>query len=290
MSETFDAEWLALREGVDATCRSAGLARRLADALPARPRLLDLGAGTASMFRWLAPIVGRAQVWTLIDADGDLLARGLETTTEWASACGYTVTRPARVGGRGLLVHTPSGAWRVETTCADLVARFGDLPLGQVDAVVCNALLDLVSAAWLDRFSEALRTPMLACLSVDGRRVILPRDPFDRLVTAAFCRDQQRDKGFGPALGPRAPSRLHRLLRTSGFSVTSVISDWRIASGEPMMLQAIVSNHADVTARWYPGQRAAIAGWQDSRMRQARAGRLAFRIGHRDILALPASG
>jgi hypothetical protein len=46
MAESFDGDWLDLREPFDAAARDPGLATRLAAALPARPRILDLGAGT----------------------------------------------------------------------------------------------------------------------------------------------------------------------------------------------------------------------------------------------------
>ena len=68
VTERFAADWLALREPFDHAARSVALARRLADRLPARPRLLDLGGGTGSLFRFLAPIIGRGQDWILLDA------------------------------------------------------------------------------------------------------------------------------------------------------------------------------------------------------------------------------
>ena len=64
-----------LRENFDAAARSVALARTLSAVLPRHPSLIDLGAGTGSLFRWLAPILGGAQTWTLADADGLLLRR-----------------------------------------------------------------------------------------------------------------------------------------------------------------------------------------------------------------------
>ena len=43
MTEAFDGDWLDLREPYDAASRDFGLAVRLAEALPARPRIMDLG-------------------------------------------------------------------------------------------------------------------------------------------------------------------------------------------------------------------------------------------------------
>ena len=58
MAEEFDGDWLDLREPHDAAARDPGLAAMLSAALPARPRVLDLGAGTGSLLRWLGlPLV-----------------------------------------------------------------------------------------------------------------------------------------------------------------------------------------------------------------------------------------
>ncbi len=287
MTERFSADWLTLREPFDAAARSVGLAERLGAVLPERPRLLDLGAGSGSLFRWLAPILGRAQVWTLADADEELLLRAFDDIAQWAAVRGWTVTLPGRVGHRAMLVHTPFGALRVEALCIDLAGAPGGLPLAETDGVVCSALLDLVSAAWLERLVAALRVPLLACLAVDGRETFLPAHPLDARVRSGFRRDQVRDKGFGPALGPRAPAVLHATLEARGFAVASAPSDWRIPSSALGMLGALVPGHAEAAARAHPGSRGAIDAWRKARMRQAIAGRLAIRVGHRDSLGLP---
>lgn len=286
MIESFSGDWLALREGFDARARSVDLALRLSAALPARPRLLDLGCGTGSLFRWLAPIIGRAQAWVFADADAALLDRALDDTQDWAQDLGLTVTNP----GRALLIHAPGGAWRIETRRVDLAAPLSALPLAQIDAVTCSALLDLVSAAWIERFCAVLRVPLLACLNVDGRDSFLPSHPSDRLVRNGFRRDQSRDKGFGRALGPLAPAVLVAALSSRGFDVRMAASDWRIGQDAGAMLDELVLGHAGAALRQPGARQAAIDDWTDDRMAQARRGRLAIRIGHRDCLALPNSG
>jgi hypothetical protein len=283
MTERFSADWLALREPFDAAARCVALAERLASLLPVRPHLLDLGAGSGSLLRWLAPIVGRAQVWTLADADEDLLLRAYDDIARWARGQGWAATQ----GHRALLVHTPRGALRVEALRVDLAAAPAALPLDAVDAVVCSALLDLVSAPWLEALVAALCTPLLACLSVDGRDAFLPGHPLDPCVRAGFRRDQGRDKGFGPALGAHAPAALHAALAAHGFRVASAPSDWRIPATALAMLRELVPGYAEAAARARPAHRRAIGAWRKARMHQAVAGRLAIRIGHRDSLALP---
>jgi SAM-dependent methyltransferase len=282
MSETFDPDWLLLREPFDHSACSLALANQFTELLPARPRLLDLGAGTGSLFRLLAPVVARAQAWTLVDADEELLGEAFNTIAAWGEAQRWTVTWP----GRALLLHTPSGAWRVEGLVADLANAPAGLPLALTDAVVCSAFLDLVSVAWLGRLAPALQSPFLAFLTIDGRDVWMPRDPLDAAVISGERLHQSRDKGLGPALGVRATAAASRIFAENGLIVRSAPSDWRIPRAQTEMLGHLVREAAGVARQARPLHRDAITGWETRRLRQAAAGRLAARIGHRDMLAL----
>lgn len=283
MTEGFDADWLDQREPADARARDIGLALALSAALPARPRLLDLGAGTGSLFRWLAPLLGRAQAWTLVDADRDLLDEAFHTIAERADLIGLRVTAPAK---RTLLVHAPGGAWRVEGLVLDLADAPRGLPLGGADAVACSALLDLVSRRWVERLAGALRVPFYAALNVDGRDRFLPPHPADRAVAAGFRRDQARDKGFaGTALGPDATRVAAAAFRARGFRVTTAPSPWRLTRRETGLLTAMVTGHA--AAATGPRGAAGIGAWSAARIRAAARGRLAASIGHADLLAIP---
>lgn len=279
MSERFDADWLALREPFDAAARSRTLAARLLEYLPARPHLLDLGAGTGSLLRWFAPMIGRSQAWTLLDADGDLLDLGFARLTDWAGRRGWRTTFPARA----LLIHAPGFAVRVEAMQADLVAG----PLPQADAVLCSALLDLVSRHWLESLTARLAVPFLASLTIDGRQSWQPLHRADARIRATLRRDWHRDKGFGPALGASAPAMALRLLGRRGFRVASAEADWRVPPTALPMLHALVDGTAAAAVATAPPHASSIAAWRRDRLDRAAAGRLAVRIGHRDILAIP---
>jgi hypothetical protein len=283
MSDAFDPDWLAVREPHDAAARSHALAARLIATLPRRPVLVDLGAGTGAMFRWLAPMIGRSQAWTFVDVDRALLDEAFSRTADWAKRRGWAVTFP----GRAMLVHAPGGACRIEAIEADL-ADPDELPLEGVDAVVCSALIDLVSARWIEELVARLDSPLFAALGVDGRDAWLPAHPADRLVRHGLRLDQVRDKGFGPALGVRAPALLRRALTAQGFRVSSAPSDWRISPTALAMLRELISTTADAAEATRPASASAIASWRAARLRQAAAERLVVRIGHRDILAFPA--
>ncbi|HEY4251043.1 MAG TPA: class I SAM-dependent methyltransferase [Roseomonas sp.] len=288
MAESFDGDWLDLREPFDARARDGGLATMLAAALPARPRILDLGAGTGALLRWLGHWIGRAQAWTLVDADGALLARAFETIRYRAEAVGWAVTAPDR---RTLLVHAPGGAWRVEGLVADLNDAPDNLPLDRFDAVVNTALCDLVSEDWLADMAEAIvehGLPFYSALNVDGRERFSPPHPADALVARGFARDQLRDKGFGGiALGARAPVAMARLFAGQGYAVHRAASPWRIGRRDGAMAASLAEGHALAASAWERRGEAKIERWIRARHAQAAAGRLTARIGHADILALP---
>ena len=68
-------EWLDLREPADAAARNPELVEHLRRHLPSTGCLVihDLGCGTGSMSRWLAPLLPGPQHWVLHDRDEDLL-------------------------------------------------------------------------------------------------------------------------------------------------------------------------------------------------------------------------
>ena len=139
----------------------------------------------------------------------------------------------------------------------------------------------------ISNLAAATRGPVLACLNVDGHDAMRPPHAADRAVTTGFRRDQARDKGFGPALGRHAAAAFRAAFTASGFAVTTASSPWRIPAEAAAMLTALVDGHAAAAALRLPAARGAIAHWQRTRLRQIAAGRLAIRVGHRDVLALP---
>lgn len=288
MTESFDGDWLDLREPFDAASRNPALALALSRALPARPRILDLGAGTGALLRWLGHFIGRAQAWTLVDADPALVARAFETIAERAEAVGWPVTWPGR---RTLLVHAPGGAWRVEALIADLREAPAGLPLDQVDAVVNTALCDLVSEEWITRIAAACAArglPFYSALNVTGRERFMPPRLGDALVARGFARDQARDKGFGGvALGARAPAAIAAAFAAHGYAVHRASSDWVVGRRDARMAVALSDGHATAASRWERRRPAEIGTWQLARAADARMGRLTVRVGHADLLCLP---
>jgi hypothetical protein len=285
----FSLDWLRLRAPFDLAARSRGLAVDFAAALPrARPlHLVDLGAGTGGNARALAPIIGGDQMWRLFDDDPALVAAQGPEHLAWAAREGD----PARDGGSGeVRVEAAGGHWHFRGNRLDLRCGIEPALADACDGVTMAAFADLVGATWIDRLVAALarrRLPLLAVLTVDGRRVWRPAAAEDAIVRAAFARHQRRDKGFGPALGPDAPGRLAAALAAAGFAVNTAASDWQISGGDQAMLRALVAAEAGAAGDAAPEAAAAITAWRMRRMGELAAGILAVTIGHCDLLAVP---
>lgn len=260
--ETFSPSWLRLRERYDRAARSKALAQAFLDALPRQARVADLACGGGANANYLASL-GRPDLrWLLIDADPVLLQLA---------------------AGRVPVL---------ETRCTDLARPRRGLAREGIHGATASALCDLVSGAWLDRFiGEAARQrlPLLFALTVDGRMAFSPGDPEDAAMFRRFRADQRRDKGFGPALGPRAPARLAATLHSHGYHVRLARSDWRLGAGDGGLLDALLQGIADAARAGGSASASPVDRWLERRRAQIAERRLAAVVGHVDILALPRS-
>jgi hypothetical protein len=279
--ESFTADWLSLREPVDHAARSGALARIVDQYFghrfdeQDRIRIADLGAGRGSNLRWLAPRLSLKQHWQLIDHDPDLLELAAKQSRDHPPA-------------RGLTLETRE----LDLATADLQA------VTDCDLVTGSALLDLVSAGWMERLTsacEANRCAVFFALSVNGfwrlfdtnGRTIDSED--DIFVQNAFNRHQLRDKGLGAALGPTAADALMRGLAARFFRVDCRSSHWQLPPNHPwtLSLGPPLLDGWRQAASEQTGQTDRIDQWHRQRLDALLAGRLGLEVGHVDCLALP---
>lgn len=229
---------------------------------------MDLGSGTGSNLRWLAPRLGGLAAWTLVDHDPELLARSGESGVEGVP-----------------------GVASVERVVGDL-AREGLEAALRADLVTASALLDLVSEAWLERLVAVCATARAAALFAltwdGGIEWDGPSDPGDALVRAAVSDHQRSDKGVGPALGPTAAPAAARLFHDAGYATTLVPSPWRLAAADRALAHALLAGWADAAAAQRPADAVRIRAWEERR-RGTLAGEFGLLVGHLDLLALPPS-
>jgi hypothetical protein len=160
---------------------------------------------------------------------------------------------------------------------------------GPVDLVTTSALLDLVSADWLERLVvevAARRLPLYAALTYDGRIELSPADRFDTNIVAAFNRHQRTDKGFGPALGPDAAVAVARHLATVQYEVTQGTSDWVLRAEDGAIQNEVLAGWA-TAAREVGEPLGDVVNWLTRRRDLVAADRSSMRVGHIDVFARP---
>jgi hypothetical protein len=266
---TFSAQWLALREPYDRQARNVDVLDGVAAAFRGRTSIavVDLACGTGSTLRAISNVLPARQNWRLVDNDLGLLAHAA------------TLGRPPEI-----------------TLAARTVDLVRDLEIaldGPIDLVTMSALLDLVSADWLDRLAleaAARRLPVYAALTYQGTIVLDPIEPADLEIIAAVNRHQRRDKGFGPALGPEAALRTVKSFERVGYVVRSGASDWRFGTGDRTIQSAILDGWAGAVRELGQLEDATIAAWLARRQDMVAEGRSSMRVGHTDVFAMPSGG
>lgn len=203
--ENFDPDWLALREPVDHVSRSVRLESLLFERFRTFPRLriVDLGAGSGSTLRHLAPRFaefGIEQDWLLVDHDEELLTR--------AAASDVPAT--------------------VSVATADLADRAAlRQVLAGADVVVGSALLDVLPLPVATGLVEELsalepRPAVLFVLTVSGGASVEPPAPG---VAAAFDADQRAH-----GLGPDATDVVASEFLSRGWEVDREPTPWRLSA------------------------------------------------------------
>ena len=264
------SDWLALREPADATARARDLVQRLGGELPAAECLPvhDLGAGSGSMGRWLAPLLPGRQHWILHDRDADLLKR--------ATAC------PPGPAADGAEVT-------VEARRSDIIAlKPGDL--AGANLVTASALLDMLTEhelAELVTVCAGPGCPILITLSVVGRVVMTAADPLDERVTAAFNAHQRRGTERGRLLGPDAVQRAADQFGRRGAEVVLRPSPWGLGASHPGLTVEWFNGWVRAAGEQQPELAAELGGYTERRLAQANEGRLSVIVDHADLLVLP---
>lgn len=281
------ASWLSLREGADGQARSTELVREVAAVLPHEDLLVvhDLGSGTGSMGRWLAPLLmARSapqvtppltplltqpfarQHWVLHDRDADLLAEA--------------AVRPVVRGGEPVSVRI---------RCGDVTWLSAD-DLSGAGLITASALLDMLTAAELERLAGvcvAADCPALITLSVTGRVELEPADPMDRAIRDAFNAHQRRNVGRARLLGPDAADAAVEAFRRQGVQVLVRPSPWRLGAADAALTTHWLQGWVGAACAQDPDLIDDAAPYLLRRIASAVDGGLRVTVRHDDLLAMP---
>jgi hypothetical protein len=261
-------EWLGLREGADAVARAHDLLDplriRLAN-LPGKAGLVihDVGCGTGSMGRWLAPRLDGPQHWILHDRDPYLLHFAAVASPR-SAADGSRVT--------------------VETRRGD-VARLTPDALRGASLVTASALLDVLTREEVETFAAACTgagCPALLTLSVAGRVEAGPSDPLDEEIAEAFNAHQRRDG----LLGPDAVTAAAEAFSERGATVRIAPSPWRLGPDQAALTAQWLRGWVGAAVEQRPDLAERAATYLRERLEACEAGELHITVHHNDLLAL----
>ncbi len=268
----FSAEWLSLREPADTAARNPELIARLLEWRRRRQgalTVLDLASGTGANCRFLAPLLGGAQHWRLMDHDPALLARSKAEMQPWANATGHC---------------------DLEWLNVDLARDWDRLDVQGALLVTASALLDLASADWLESLARRCgqwRAAVYIVLSYDGDMAWQPALAGDEALREWVNQHQRSDKGFGPALGPDAVAMLATLLQQQGYAIMVRPSPWRLKPEQAAMQTALLDGWVEAAVEIAPEAAGELVNWRTQRRRWIDCGQSHLQVGHWDLWAWP---
>ncbi len=271
MSEIIEvsSDWLALREEEDARARSSDLALEAARRLRPGPIVIhDLGSGTGSMMRWLAPILPGPQTWVLHDWNPDLTGHATDGTAPLDRD-----RRPVSVSSRsGQLAHLAAG------------------DLDGASLVTASALLDVLTSEEVHAIARACvaaGSPALLSLSVTGKVRLTPPDARDDVFGASFNAHQRRLVHGRRLLGRHGAALARGLFLRAGWHVRPIDTLWRLGEHEPHLLGQWFDGWVDAALEHRPELEGEHPAYRELRAAQQRRGELSAVVAHTDLLAWP---
>jgi hypothetical protein len=263
------SEWLALREPEDAAARSRDLALTAAAMLPEGPIVVhDLGSGTGSMMRWLAPLLPGPQTWILHDWNADLTERAIDGV------------RPPDRDNAAISVYSQTGN----------LANLRPTDLAGASLVTASALLDVLTSRETHAIVNACvgaRCPALLALSVTGDVRLNLRDELDTAFEHAFNALQLRDADSRRQLGRYGAPIARGLFTQAGWQVRPSTTVWRLDRRRPRLLREWFDGWVDAAVEQNPGLRAEAERYRQLRTSQIDRGELVAHVRHVDLLAWP---
>ena len=288
---TFSVDWLSLRESVDHRSRNSLLQEKvidylhqIADSKDGAIQIIDLGSGTGSNLRALAPLIHRNQQWTLIDYDPLLLNSARQKLCAWADS---TITDVKKNDSDDFTTVKPLTLIKnqhqitVEFLQNDLAKNLPAVLSRPADLITAAAFFDLVAFDWLDQFCKLLQSPLYAVLTYNGEERWLPEDPRDTEILKAFHSHQARDKGFGPAAGPLALGLLKQLLAQRDFHIKTGASPWILGPDDSLLIAELARGTAKAAAETKLVSHETSEQWGEYRSQS-----LQCEIGHDDLFAI----
>ena len=268
----FSEDWLDYREPVDRRSRDQGLLGLLSARLSGKPvRVLDLGAGTGSNLRALAPFLGEDQKWTLVDNDLKLLLSAIRKLNA------------KRISSWEAMIE--DSGLQIALIERNLACPLRADELQGFSLVTASALFDLYSKEAIKDLVDSLaelNIGFYTSLTYNGLQSWEPSHNADDEIIKAFLLHQQRDKGFGPAAGSNATAVLIEAFTARGYIVETADSPWILGTADIELLKLLESGIVQAVRETDEVSTKTLDDWKSIERTRAM-------VGHTDLIAWPRS-
>lgn len=290
----FSADWLGLREPVDHRSRNLGLQAqvlsyldRIKTVYPGSIHLTDLGSGTGSNLRALAPLINSVQYWTLVDYDQTLLHAARANLLAWADHEINIPTGESNINPldpiKPISISKQNKTIVVKFKCVDLFNDYQAVLNEPADLITAAAFFDLVAQPWLTKFCANLKKPLYTVLTYDGIEKWSPAQVNDDDILHAFHEHQRTDKGFGSALGPTATQCLQALLNANSYTTICAPSPWILDQHDRALIEQLAIGSANAVREIGTLPLSSVNQWEQSRIHAE-----GCEIGHFDLFSYKA--
>jgi hypothetical protein len=176
---------------------------------------------------------------------------------------------------------------QVSTVVGD-ITRLRAADLAGTSLVTASALLDVLTAGEVTDIAAACveaGCPALLTLTVAGRVDLVPGDPLDSRIEAAFNDHQQRTVAGRTLLGPAATEATAAAFEQRGATVFRRPSPWRLGPGQAGLIAEWLRGWVGAAVEQRPELAAPAADYL--RRRLAAVDVLRVVVQHTDLLAVP---
>ncbi len=229
-------DWLATRYSFDTKARNKQIEQQFLQSISQKEavQLIDVGAGSGANCRyWIDKIPGNQQ-WTLIEENPDFSKKSLSALQQFAHARGYACL----VQKEMLRIQTPTKTIHIKTVQGSLLEIDQLASLSDTDAVVANAVYDLLTKDQFEAFIHKIATHHLVFLATLNYRNMYfsPTHPTDEKIIALYHAHMLRPQKEGIAMGPNCVEQMQETLQKHNYTIAVGESVWKIRNKDDKMM------------------------------------------------------
>ena len=192
----FQNKWLNLRESVDRNSRNKKILNLINKFYKNKKniRIIDLGSGAGSNFRFLKSRLSNNQYWSFVDISH-------ESTNYFKKNIKFS-----------------SKIIKTNFKIIDIINDLNKISFNDYNLVTGSAFLDILPKNWFNNFYKLnINTEIVYfALNYDGNFKFFPKHKDDKKILNLFNKDQKSDKGIGEvAVGPNCSKIINKVFKST---------------------------------------------------------------------------